>query len=69
MKLKLTLNLVFEVDGRVPTAFEKAAVFEQIVNGWASWVFTYGDEQAATEGALILEEISSTRWIPHKTQK
>lgn len=69
MRLKLTIDLVFEVDGREPTAFEKAVVFEQIVNGWPSWVFTCGDERAAAEGALVLEEIRSTRWTRHKTQE
>lgn len=69
MKLKLTLNLVFEVDGRVPTSSEKDAFFEQIAKQWPISVYTYGDEEIDPEGALVLDEIWLLRWTRHKTQE
>lgn len=49
--MKLLVEVNFEIDGRPPIEAEKQHIAEQVITGWPTWVFTYGDE--GDEGALI----------------
>lgn len=49
--MKLLVEVNFEIDGRPPIEAEKQHIAEQVIAGWPTWVFTYGDE--GDEGALI----------------
>ena len=46
--MKLLVEVNFEIDSRPPTEVEKSIIIQNIIAGWPTWVFTYGDE-----GALI----------------